>query len=102
MKEFYPDSWHYSPPGGPFGKIGVHDDEWIIAAGRHCVFVAIESKSDTGVLSEPQRQNLMHVKRCGGVAAIMVGKDIDKLYKIKLEIDKRIVELEKLEKSNEP
>ncbi len=96
MKEWYPDAWHYCPPGGPFGKIGIHDDEWLIKGGAFCVFVAIEVKSDKGVLSEPQRRNLFHVKECGGIAGIVVGKDADMLRKIKEKIDSRIKILETL------
>lgn len=98
MKAWYPDAWHYCPPGGPFGKIGVHDDEWLIKAGDHCVYVAIEVKADKGVLSEPQKKNLFHIKSQGGVAALLVGKDETMLLRIKGVIDKKIEILETLQK----
>ena len=100
MKEWYPDAWHYCPPGGPFGKIGVHDDEWLIGAGDFSVFVAIEVKSDTGTLSEPQKRNLFHVKACGGIAGIIVGKDTVMLHKIKVKIDAQIQILKTLTEIN--
>ncbi len=98
MKTWYPDAWHYCPPAGPFGKIGVHDDEWVIKAGDFCVYVAIEVKSDNGVLSEPQKKNLFHVKSQGGVAAVLVGKDEVMIAKIRAVIDARISILESLTK----
>jgi len=87
MKEWYPDSWHYPCPGGPFGIIGAPDDIWIIRG----VFVAIESKSDAKQSpTQAQWHNLMKIKANGGVVAVMKGKDISKLLLIRQMIEDRV------------
>ncbi len=62
------------------------------------VYVAIESKTDKGVLSEPQKRNLYHIKACGGIAAVLVGKDETYLLRIKYKIDMQIDALETISK----
>lgn len=99
MKANYPDCWMYMPPGGPFGKIGIHDIEFVIPAGEFCVYVAIEVKSDeTRNPTEPQVRNLQHLKRCGAVVALMRGKDKAKLSMVLSEINRRVSILNNLPK----
>lgn len=90
MKEYYPEAVHYCPPGGFFGTTGFPDDVWVIAAGPFTVFVCIESKAEGRAPTPLQMKRLLDLKRNGAVSAAMIGRDVDKLMKIKSEIDRRI------------
>lgn len=100
MNNKYPEAWCYAPPGGPFGQIGVSDFMWVIPAGLFNVVVFIEVKSDKFMIpTVPQITFLkkMLAKNC--VAAMMRGKDQDRLDKIYETIDAKIAFFTKLSKS---
>ena len=99
METRYPESWRYSPPAGPFGVIGVADSLWVIKAGQHLIFVAVECKADSScVPTTPQIKYLTKMKSLGAVAAVMKGKDTAKLLSIFKAIDDRKIFLESLPK----
>jgi hypothetical protein len=99
MKARYPNAWHYAPPAGPFGAIGVADDIWVIKAGDFQVFVAIESKADESKTpTEPQIRYLKKIQSISGIAAVMKGKDRVRLKSICDAIDAKIGLLENFTK----
>lgn len=76
---FGSDMWLYSPPGGMFGRAGTPD---LIGLWRG-VFFAIELKADETCNPSPlQVKSLNHIKAAGGVAAIVRGKDVQKVDSI--------------------
>lgn len=79
MESWFPDAWQYCPVGGPFGKAGAPDFIYF----WNGVFIAIEAKADGGVLSALQRQTLEVIKNQGGVAAVVYGKDTEKMQSIR-------------------
>ena len=89
MKTKYPDAWYYSPPGGMFGKAGVPDLFYLYKG----VFIAIECKADSNsIVSALQKKALIALTGQGAVAAIIRGKDQDKMQKIFAAIDEKIKE----------
>jgi hypothetical protein len=92
MKEWYPDAMYYAPPGGPFGRNGFPDRMWFIKANDlSTVVVAIEAKAiGNDSPTELQRKTLIALAKQGAVAAVVVGKNIDHMERIKNEIDRRI------------
>jgi hypothetical protein len=84
-----PGSWHYAPPGGPFGRAGVPDDVWLWRG----VFFAIESKADhRNEVTDLQRHVLQKIKKAGGIVAVLYGFEIDKLQRIREMIVERTKE----------
>lgn len=75
----FPDHWRVSPRGGPFGKAGCPDD---IICWRG-IFIAIEVKADDGHATDLQMRALKDIGLAGGVAAILIGKDMNKLQMIR-------------------
>jgi hypothetical protein len=76
LKKELPDAWVYSPPGGMYGQAGVSD----IIGLWHKVFFAIECKADaTKKPTELQMRYLIHVGNQGGVAAVLKGKDRNRM-----------------------
>lgn len=91
MNNRYPESWCYAPPGGPFGQVGVSDFMWAIKAGRFNVLVVIEVKSDKFMVpTVPQVRFLKNMLALNCVAALMRGKDSDRLEAIFKIIDDKI------------
>jgi hypothetical protein len=92
MKTWFPEAFTYAPPGiGYFGRNGMPDRMWFIKANKYtCVPVVIEAKSDTGKLTELQLKTLTKLARQGVVAAVVVGKDIEHMRRIRDEINRRI------------
>jgi hypothetical protein len=92
MKEWFPDAIKYSPPGvGYFGKNGMPDRIWWIRANEYTsITVAIEAKSDDGKPTGIQLKTLGDLARQGVIAAIVVGKDLSHLERIKDEVLRRI------------
>jgi hypothetical protein len=79
-KTVFPGHWRFSPRGGPFGKAGTGDH--IMCWGG--VFIMIEVKAT--VDDHPtalQTNQLKAVAEAGGVAAVLRGKDLNKLYMIR-------------------
>ena len=86
MKENFEDTWRFPAPGGMFGNAGTPDRLYLWKG----VFIAIEAKADGNSPTELQWKQLRHIARQGGVAAVVVGKDMDKMLKIKETVMKRI------------
>lgn len=80
-----PGHWRVSPRGGPFGKAGTGDDV-ICYLG---FFVMIEVKSDDGQLTGLQTNCLNAVAKAGGVAAVVKGFDVERLFVIKSMVDEK-------------
>ncbi|MCA1807116.1 MAG: hypothetical protein LC687_04615 [Actinobacteria bacterium] len=75
-KEFGDDLWDYMPPGGMFGKAGTPDYIGLWSG----VFFGIEFKADeTKKPTKLQYKALNQIKRAGGVAAVLAGKDKAKM-----------------------
>jgi hypothetical protein len=66
------------PRGGPFGKAGTGD----LIICWWGVFVMIEVKSDDGELTDLQRHVLKEVQAAGGVAAVLKGRDHNRMLSI--------------------
>lgn len=77
-KQVFPGHWRVSPRGGPFGKGGC-PDHLICWFG---VFIAIEVKADQGTVSDLQMAQLRLIIQAGGVAAVVRGRDLARLYTI--------------------
>lgn len=75
----FPQHWRIAPRGGPFGKAGAGDH---ILCWRG-IFIMIEVKSDEGEATPLQMIQLRRVGAAFGIAAILRGKDLVKLYKIR-------------------
>lgn len=86
MFSAFEDIWYYSAPGGMFGNTGVPDHLYLWKG----VFIAIEAKADGNSPTTLQWKHLKHIARQGGVAAVVIGLDIDKLTKIRNTILARI------------
>lgn len=82
----FPGHWRVSPRGGPFGKAGCPDD-LICWMG---IFIAIEIKSLEGSASGLQMLALKEIQAAGGVAAILRGKDLNKLLAIRDAVLKKV------------
>lgn len=82
----FPGHWRVSPRGGPFGKAGCPDDLlcWM------GVFIAIEVKSLEGSASGLQMLALKEIQAAGGVAAVLRGKDLNKLLAIRNAVMKKV------------
>jgi hypothetical protein len=82
----FPGHWRVSPRGGPFGKAGCPDDLlcWM------GVFIAIEVKSLEGSASGLQMLALKEIQAAGGVAAVLRGKDLNKLIAIRNAVMKKV------------
>ena len=81
--DFFPGAYVYKPPGGMFGRTGTAD---CLLCWRG-IFVAIEIKAayedggrDPTVL---QLKNLREVNAAGGIAAVLRGRDSDRLRNIR-------------------
>ena len=74
-----PDHWRVAPRGGPFGKGGCPDD---LICWRG-LFIAIEAKAEDGDLTALQEANLRKIAAAGGLAAVLRGKDTDRLLAIR-------------------
>lgn len=81
-----PGHWRVSPRGGPFGKAGCPDD-LLCWKG---IFIAIEVKSLEGSVSGLQLLALKEIQAAGGVAAVLRGKDLNKLIAIRNTVLKRV------------
>lgn len=86
MEGWFPDIWKFSPPSGMFGSTGVPDRLYL----WNKVFIAIEVKADGNSPTALQWKNLKHIARQGGVAAVVTGKDMAKMLKIRDTILKRV------------
>jgi hypothetical protein len=86
MTENFEDIWYFSPPGGMFGNGGVPDHLYLWKG----IFIAIEAKVEGNTPSVLQWRHLRHIARQGGVAAVVTGKDLDKMVKIRNKIFERI------------
>lgn len=82
----FPGHWRISPRGGPFGKAGCPDDLlcWM------GVFIAIEVKSLEGSASGLQMLALKEIQAAGGIAAVLRGKDLNKLLAIRNAVMKKV------------
>lgn len=87
LKDKYGDDcWKYMPPGRAFGKRGTPDYVLCIKG----IFVGVEAKADgNSTVSDAQRTQLRKIREAGGIAAILRGKDEERVNAIFREIDKR-------------
>ena len=86
MTSEFEDIWYYSAPGGFFGNSGVPDHLYFWRG----VFIVIEAKADGNSPTALQLKHLKHIARQGGVAAVVTGKDLDKMIKIRNTILARV------------
>lgn len=82
MNDSFPGIFYYAPPGGPFGQAGIPDYFYLWKG----VFIAIEVKADNGKLTESQQMQLKRLAEQGAIAAVVYGKDVAKMEKIKRAI----------------
>lgn len=82
MKQEFPDAWRYCPPGGMFGRAGVADRLYLWQG----VFISIEAKDNGKNPTELQLRDLILVRDNGGIAAVVRGKDMQKMLAIKAAI----------------
>lgn len=75
----FPGHWRIAPRGGPFGKSGAGDH---IICWRG-IFIMIEIKSDEGSVTDLQLIQLRRVQQAFGIAAVLRGKDLAKLHRIR-------------------
>lgn len=82
----FEDIWYFSPMAGQFGNTGVPDHLYL----WNGVFIVIEAKAEGNSPTTLQWKHLKHIARQGGVAAVVTGKDLDKMVKIRNKILARI------------
>lgn len=82
----FEDIWYYSPMAGQFGNAGVPDHLYLWKG----IFIVIEAKVEGNSPTALQWKHLKHIARQGGVAAVVTGKDLDKMVKIRNTILARI------------
>ena len=75
LKQEFPTAWAYSPRGGAFGVAGTPDRLMCING----LFVAIEFKAEGGQLTALQINQLKIIQQAGGIAAVLKGKDSERL-----------------------
>lgn len=92
MQTEFPGIYYYSPMGGAFGKAGFPDHMYVWKG----VLVVIEAKAENGRATELQKLTLQQLAKQGAIAAIVVGKDTEKMNRIRdavyAELKKRGVE----------
>jgi hypothetical protein len=86
MKEWFPGCWRYCPPGGRFGKNGEPDRLYLWSG----IFIAIETKVPGNPATPLQLLRLRTIAANGGVAAVVSGKDLDKMMRIRNEVIRRL------------
>jgi hypothetical protein len=82
----FPGHWYVSPRGGAFGKAGC-PDHLICWQG---IFIAIEVKSLEGSVSGLQIIALKEIQAAGGVAAVLRGKDLNRLLAIREAVMRKV------------
>lgn len=82
MRDHFPGHFYYSPMGGAFGKSGMPDHLYL----WNGILVGIEIKADKGKLSALQEQTLKQMSAQGALCAVVYGRDIDKMNRIKAAI----------------
>jgi hypothetical protein len=85
-KTIFPGHWRIAPRGGAFGKSGC-PDHLMCWQG---IFIAIEVKSLEGSVSALQRIALKEIQAAGGVAAVLRGKDLQRLLAIRDAVIKKV------------
>ena len=92
MKTWFPAAFKYSPPGlGRFGKNGMPDRLWFIrATSTVCIPVAIEAKALGEKPTLLQTRTLERLRDLGVLAAVVIGKDEQRMEMIYNEILRRI------------
>jgi hypothetical protein len=83
---YFPGAYVYKPPGGMFGRNGTPDC-FLVWRG---VFIAIEVKAEDGDPMALQLKSLRAIAAAGGVAALIRGKDEDRLRAIHQEVMARV------------
>jgi len=82
MREHFPGHFYYSPMGGAFGKAGMPDHIYLWKG----ILIGIEIKADKGRLSDLQSETLKQMSAQGALCAVVYGKDIAKMDRIKAAI----------------
>lgn len=85
VKELWPDSWDYMPPGGAFGKRGVPDHLFCVPVtitpdmvGKSFgMLLAVEAKRPSGKASPAQLLQIEAIKAAGGKAGIVFNDNTD-------------------------
>jgi hypothetical protein len=92
MREWYPNAFRHAPPGtGIFGRNGMPDRIWTIRGNEICsIVVAIEAKAERGELTKLQLKTLTDLAKQGAISAVVTGKDIAHMMRIRTEIDRRL------------
>ena len=92
MKDWFPEAFVYAPPGGLYGKGGMPDKLWFIkASNEFTIVVAIEAKAEGNKPTDLQLVTLAKLQRQGAVAAVVTGKDLGHLERIRDEILRRLL-----------
>lgn len=84
--EYFPKAYVYKPQGGMFGSTGAPD----CMLCWNGIFVGIEIKAENGRATDLQVKHLKGILEAGGIAALLVGKDEEKLRMIKQRVLERI------------
>lgn len=71
IRKEFPDAWIYKAPGGPFGRKGVPD----LVMSINGNFVAVEIKTDKNNPTPTQQVEINKIRKSGGVALVLKGKD---------------------------
>ncbi len=80
LDKYLPGHWKVKPRGGPFGKAGTGD--YIVC--WQGIFIMIEVKADESCHATPlQLHQLNAVIDAGGIAAVIKGKDEQRVIRIR-------------------
>jgi len=92
MKKWYPSSVKYSPPGGMYGgRAGFPDRMWFIQGSHNIVIVvAIEAKAGDNSATALQLNTLKALISQGVIGAVVTGKDIGHMERIRAEVTRRM------------
>lgn len=85
--QLFPGAYVYKPPGGMFGVAGTPDC-FCLWGG---VFIAIEIKAEGNTPTTLQLHRLNHISDQGGVAACLIGRDLDKMQAIKAAVMAKVI-----------
>lgn len=86
MKDNFPDAWRYCPPGGPFGNAGAPDRLFLWRG----IFIAIEAKAEGNKPTDLQMKHLKLISENNGIAAVVTGKDLQKMELIREHVYRKL------------
>lgn len=85
--EIFPDIFVYNVHGGVYGTSGIPD--FLLCWRGQLIGLEVKA-SRSNKPSEMQNLRLFEIKQAGGIAAVLYGKDEEKLKLIKSIIEKRL------------